>query len=187
MEFEPVKGRAFPHRDAPIILMHPELTVIPANFSLIPSWSKERRPKFATHNARIETITEKSTWRGPLKNKHCLVPITTFFEAIREGDYKGSMVEFISSETNFAAGLWDEWVDKATGEIVPSFTIITKEADSFIAKIGHDRSPLFLKEDSAKDWLDLVEKPSFEMIDFLNSNVKNIKWDVREERKLKGY
>ena len=26
------------------------------NFSLIPSWSRERRPKFATHNARLDGV-----------------------------------------------------------------------------------------------------------------------------------
>ena len=64
------------------------------NFSLITSWSKERKPEFATHNARLfsedgDPIFKKPTWRGPFSSNHCVIPISKFVEPIYTGEYAG--------------------------------------------------------------------------------------------------
>ena len=46
----------------------------PARWSLTPSWSTELKTKFPTFNARAENITEKATWKGPIKTHRALVP-----------------------------------------------------------------------------------------------------------------
>ena len=48
------------------------------SYSLVPSWSKEPRVKFASYNARLETILEKPTWKIPFISKRCLVPMSSF-------------------------------------------------------------------------------------------------------------
>ena len=53
----------------------------------------------------------------------------------------------------FAAGVWDEWINKETGEVIPSFSIITYEPPPFVAGIGHDRCPIFLDLAAGKEWL----------------------------------
>jgi putative SOS response-associated peptidase YedK len=54
--------RIMPHKLAPVIVVEGTQKKLKlTNFSLIPSWSKERRVKFATHNARLETIAEMPT------------------------------------------------------------------------------------------------------------------------------
>lgn len=51
------KARILPHSEAPVILSRDEKYILDLfNFSLIPVWSKECKPKFATHNTRIETL-----------------------------------------------------------------------------------------------------------------------------------
>jgi putative SOS response-associated peptidase YedK len=58
------------------------------------------------------------------------------------------------------AGIWDEWANPETGEIVKSFSIITTTANSLLQKIPHHRSPVILAERDERTWLqsnDLAE------------------------------
>jgi putative SOS response-associated peptidase YedK len=43
-----------------------------------------------------------------------------------------------------AAGLWDEWKDRATGEQLKSCTVIITEPNDFVAEV-HDRMPVLLR------------------------------------------
>ncbi|MEK7690911.1 MAG: SOS response-associated peptidase family protein, partial [Bdellovibrionota bacterium] len=49
-------------------------------FSLLPSWSKEKKVKFATHNARLDGVDTKPTWRKVFRERRCVVPMTDFVE-----------------------------------------------------------------------------------------------------------
>ncbi|MEY4617784.1 MAG: hypothetical protein RJB66_2744 [Pseudomonadota bacterium] len=181
--------RFLPHQEAPIFRKRKDQYMLePMNFSLIPAWSKERRPKFATHNARLETLREKPTWKRPLVSQHCLVPISEFIEPIYEGPHAGHMVGFStpSSPVLWAAGLWDEWIDAASGLIIPSFTIITHEPSPFVREMGHDREPLFLSSETFRPWLDAQEKNSTDWIEFLKNSHREPELKTREDRKLKG-
>jgi putative SOS response-associated peptidase YedK len=51
-----------------------------------------------------------------------------------------------------AAGVWDEWKDRATGEPLKSCTMIVGESNDFAAEI-HDRMPVFLTEEQFSPWL----------------------------------
>jgi putative SOS response-associated peptidase YedK len=51
-----------------------------------------------------------------------------------------------------AAGLWDEWMDRATGERLKSCTMIITEPNDFAAGI-HDRMPVFLTEHQFGSWV----------------------------------
>lgn len=125
-------------------------------FSLIPSWFQAsetaKRPKFATYNARIETVQEKATWKKPFLSNHCLVPMTSFIEPIYEGEWGGNMIRFNSAGIITAAGIWDRWINHATGETVESFAILTQEPCAFIKNVGHDRQPIFLKDSQSSLW-----------------------------------
>ena len=69
-------ARILPYREAPVIVQHKdELKMTPMSFSLVPSWSAEPKVKFATHNARLETVTQKPTWKEPFRKQHCLEQI----------------------------------------------------------------------------------------------------------------
>ncbi len=176
-----------PYKKAAVIVQTPDgLKLTPMIFSLVPSWSKEPRVKFATHNARIETITEKPAWREPFATKHCIVPMTYFCESVYEGPHAGHVISFgpENSELLFAAGIFDVWVNPETKEQLYSFAIITKDPSVFILENGHDRTPIFLKFEDAKEWLNLRASEK-EMVDFLLS--KNVFPDlsVTRDRPLK--
>lgn len=51
------------------------------------------------------------------------------------------------------AGLWDEWLDKSSGEILHTYTIITTEANELVKPI-HDRMPVILSPEAEELWLD---------------------------------
>lgn len=162
-----------PHRPAPVIKAEGEKNILTTmRFSLLPSWSKEPKVKFATHNARLESIDEKPTWRTVFARNHCVVPLSGFIEPIYEGEYAGHMVSFArqDGELLYAAGVWDEWVNKETGEIIPSFSIITFDPPQFVATVGHDRCPVFLSEDRAQEWLHNGGEKSLLLKDFLLNN-----------------
>ncbi|AZZ36047.1 hypothetical protein CIK05_04325 [Bdellovibrio sp. qaytius] len=189
-----INARFTPYSKVPVVVSTAQgLKLTPMNYSLVPAWSKEPKAKFATHNARIETITEKPAWREPFANKHCLIPMTYFCESAYQGPHAGHIISFsresgASSETSplmFAAGLFDVWINPETKEPLYSCAIITTEPSQFILENGHDRTPIFLNFEDAKIWLNLINKPEKEMVTFLLS--KNVYPDlhVTRDRPLK--
>lgn len=183
---EAIDERFLPYTKIPVIVQTPQgLKLTPMNFSLIPAWSKEPKVKFATHNARIETVAEKPAWREPFLSKHCLIPITNFFESVYEGPHAGHIISFGQSATLFAAGLFDVWVNPETKEPLVSCAILTTEPSPFILENGHDRTPIFLNLEDGKTWLTLRASEK-EMVDFLLA--KNIYPDlqVTRDRPLKS-
>ncbi len=174
----------FPHRQGWVVTKDGLRRM---NYSLIPVWSKERRPKFSTHNARLEEIETKPTWKGPFVNRHCVVPISAFIEPIRQGEHNGFWVGFSSGDNILsAAGLYSEWVDKETGEIIPSFAMITKDPYPFVEKTGHDRSPLLLTPESAKSWLKNEGEDPLKLKEFLKAGTCDYKeFEVVNLKELK--
>ena len=159
------------------------------NFSLIPHWSKTPKVKFATHNARIETVLEKPTWKGVFGKKNCLIPMTEFYESVTEigRPLAGNMVTFKQKENNLivAAGIYDEWVNTETGEIIESFSILTTEPPRFIAETGHDRCPIFLPKSLSDDWLNF-KGTGTEGVKLLRSANAKIDFEAKIDRPLKA-
>ena len=61
-------------------------------------------------------------------------------------------------------GLWSEYIDKESGEIFRSFTLVTTMANELMAKIHNNpklkeaRMPLILDQDDEEDWLNPKDK-----------------------------
>jgi putative SOS response-associated peptidase YedK len=123
---------AFPGYVAPIIRANSDaLRVDMAAFGLIPSWSKDRTIGRRTYNARSETVAEKPSYRTAWRQRQfCLVPMQRFFEPCWE---TGKTVRWSIHRQDNApftvAAIWDTWTDRATGEIVESFSMLTINAN----------------------------------------------------------
>ncbi len=182
-----INERFLPYKTAPTVVRDKEknLKLFPMGFSLVPSWSKDPKVKFATHNARIETVKEKPTWRVPFEKNHCLIPMTSFYESVYEGPKAGHVIEFSpkKEELLFAAGIFDIWKDKEKKDDKSLFTfsILTSEPTQFIMDYGHDRSPIFLKFDDAKEWFNRHGD-----VDFLMSKNQKPELVVEIDRPLKA-
>ncbi|MCU1405774.1 MAG: putative response-associated peptidase [Glaciihabitans sp.] len=133
----------------------------PARWSLTPSWSKELATKFPTFNARSEGITDKATWKGPVKSHRALVPATGYYEWKTDADTKKKTPFYISApndELMVFAGLYSWWKDRSKAEDDPTLwtltaTILTSSAVDELVGI-HDRNPVPLPRDWWDDWLD---------------------------------
>ncbi|BBH53052.1 SOS response-associated peptidase family protein [Fluviispira sanaruensis] len=181
------RSRILPHLEAPVILFKDEKYIIDLfHFSLIPVWSKVRKPKFATHNVRLETVLEKPTWKRPFLKNHCLVPMTAFIEPIYEGKFAGNMIRFELAECVFVPAIFDSWEDTSTGEVIHSFSILTSEPGKFVKKIGHERSPVFLKQNMKNlgNWFDFSKHDGNSFIELLNKQYEP-KMSVIIDRPLK--
>ncbi len=91
-------------------------------------------------------------YRGPLQSQRCLVPASGFYEWQRTVDGKVPHWIYLPDEPLFAfAGLWDSWTSPS-GDEVRSYTIVTCEANEFMAPI-HNRMPVILTREAEEDWL----------------------------------
>jgi len=154
--FAAPKPSVLPRQNALVVASHDgSIQVNEMQFSLLPRWAKEPQVKFATHNARFDTVEEKASFKDAFIKRHCVVPMSGFVEPIYEGDLAGNMVEFCppKGQLLMAAGIWEEWISKESGEVIQSFSVITHDPIPFVRKTGHDRSPLFLTSDGSEEWL----------------------------------
>ena len=123
-------------------------------WGLVPAWSRDPAGGPKPINARAETLSEKPSFRQLLQRRRCLVLADSFYEwqATERGKIPHRIL--LQDEQPFAfAGLWDEWVDKTTGELHPTFTIITTEPNELMAKL-HNRMPVILPgPDAEAAWL----------------------------------
>lgn len=126
-------------------------------WGMIPPSSKERTPKtregrrMSTNNARRETVATAWTFRYPWsRGQRCLIPAEWFQEpywGITHSDpmamTKNTWWRFwrADGEPWMLAGLWSEWTDPATGEVVPNYTMLTQNCD------GHPLLALMHKPD----------------------------------------
>lgn len=134
-----------------------------ATWGLVPDWAKEPEKIWNnTLNARGETILEKSSFRKSAETKRCLVPVEGFYD---HHEYKGKKYPFYitakdKDEPLYLAGLWNDWTDKKSGEILNTYTIVTTRANALVAKIHNKpkssndpRMPVILPEDLREEWL----------------------------------
>lgn len=125
---------------------------VAARWGLIPHWSKGGSMKYATHNARIESASEKPVFRSPWKRgQTCLVPALGYYEWRAEGGRKQPY--FIHSADGgpiVFAGLWELW--RNDDQEILSCTILTRPAADGLSHL-HPRMPVLLRPDQADLWL----------------------------------
>jgi putative SOS response-associated peptidase YedK len=129
--------------------------LVAARWGLIPSWWKKPLKELpATFNARSDTVAEKPMFRGAFKSRRCIIPASGYYEW-RKGEDGGREPHYfrrVDGAVLSMAGLYEEWQDPATGEIVTSATIIVTDASEDIAAIHH-RMPVILEQNQIEGWL----------------------------------
>jgi len=162
-------SNGFEHPHLPVYTNSAPFQLKQCYWGLIPSWVKNakeaRQISHKTLNARSETIFEKPSFRSSAKEKRCLVFIDSFFEHHHTG--KGTVphrVKLKSDEPMVLAGLWNEWRNPETAELVPSVSIITTRANSLMSSIHNNpklkeaRMPALLPTKLQDAWLEGTEK-----------------------------
>ena len=121
-------------------------------WGLVPEWSKEPNSRFATFNARAETIASKPSFRNAWKHsRRCLIPALGYYEWKTEaGKKQPYFVRSTKSEPLVFAGIWEHW--QRGGEQLDSCAIITRPAAPGLASL-HQRMPVMLLPKMAGEWL----------------------------------
>jgi len=133
-------------------------------------------PMILTLNAvSEELLLPRKIFRDAALQRLCLVLSTGFFEwrhifplnkktgkPLKTATKYPYYIKLKDREYFFMAGIWQPWTDKATGEHVETFAIITTKANTLMEQIHNSkkRMPTILDEDHAWEWLfgDLDEK-----------------------------
>lgn len=145
-----------------------------AQWGMIPPGSDTRIPRtrngkrMSTNNARIEGVATAWTFRRAwAAGRRCLIPAQQYEEPNWEsGKNVWWKFERADGQSWALAGLYDEWTDPATGEVVPNFTMLTMNCDSHPllarmhrpdAKLPADRqdkrSVIAIEPGDAQTWL----------------------------------
>lgn len=171
-----VKGFAHPH--LPVITSEKPDELQLYQWGLIPVWCKDeaqaRQMQKQTLNAIGETVFEKPAYRSSIGKKRCLLLADGFYEwhtVTRPGVKKEEKYpHFIrmKSHENFAMGcVYNDWVNRETGEVHHTFSIITTAANPLLAKIHNTkkRMPLILPPGKESDWVqDTLSKEGIQQL-----------------------
>jgi putative SOS response-associated peptidase YedK len=156
-----IRASAFTLPVCPVVCADNPSEIKLYTWGLIPFWCKDeayaREIRLKTFNARAESITEKASYRHLIKSKKCLVPVNGFYEWQARGKEKQPyFIRVRESEAFTLAGLYDQWTNKVTGEILETFTIITTAANPLMEKIHNTkkRMPVILNREDEKAWID---------------------------------
>ncbi len=171
-----------------------QLELFPCLWGLVPSWWNKpiSEKKFSTFNARSESVHEAASFRGAFRHRRCLVPVSGFYEWMRDGKSKTPFAIGLRNRRWFCfAGLWDSAL--IDGSELNTFTILTTTPNDVMAGI-HTRMPVIIHPDNYMRWIDgdyrklddLFEPyPAAEMhawlVDAKVGNVRNQGPDLIEE------
>lgn len=161
MEWHPVPhANGFSFRVMPVATQEDPSHLQLFNWGLIPHWVKSKadadKLKAQTLNARCETIFEKPSFRGSISYKRCLIPADGFYEWMDVAGKKYPHYIQLQEKNLFCfGGIYAAWTDKATGEHLQTFSIITTEANALMEKIHNikKRMPVIISPDRYADWL----------------------------------
>lgn len=105
--------------------------LVQGQWGLIPVFADTPRLPYSTNNARSEELEAKASFRQPwARGQRCIIPVATFWEPCWEsGKNVWWKFERADGEAFGLAGLWNTWVDKSTGELFESYTMLTLNAD----------------------------------------------------------
>ncbi len=141
-----------PSQQVPVVISKSPNRVLMMHWGLIPHWAKDPKIGYKMINARMETVAEKPSYRASLKTQRCLIPASGFYEWHTSKEGKIPHYIKLKDKPLFGfAGLYDIW-KSPEGEEIYTFTIITRAANKFMAKL-HDRMPVILYPEHESKWL----------------------------------
>lgn len=155
----PPRYNLAPTQAAPVITNEAPREIQMFRWGLIPSWAKDISIGSKLINARCEGLEDKPSFRAAFRRRRCLVPVSGFYEWQALAGGKQPMYITLSDHPVFAlAGLWEVWRD-AEGRPLHTFTILTTDANAFMAPI-HNRMPVIVRPEDYALWLSPGEAPA---------------------------
>jgi putative SOS response-associated peptidase YedK len=158
-------------------------------WGLVPEWKKERGDK-PLINARMETVTDKPSFRASMKRKRCLVPFDGWYEwKSHEGRKQPFLITPVAGGPMAFAGVWSTWHGPSGDHWLETMAILTGPTRGPMKSL-HSRMPLVLQPGQYSAWLqpqDPLPRGFLESFDFLpetafewrpvDSRVSNVRFD----------
>lgn len=165
-KFTAYHTNGFNHQELPVITQNRPDEIQYYRWGLVPFFIKDiagaKDIWNKTLNARSESVFETASFKKYIGSQRCLIPATGFFEWHTELSVKYPyhiMVkddDFPDSTRSFCfGGLYNNWVDKSTGEVFNTFTILTTPANGVMSFIHNSakRMPFILPLELEQEWL----------------------------------
>ena len=129
-------------------------------WGLIPFWAGDAKIAYKTINARAEAIARTPAFREAWKARRCLIPTSGFYEWLKTPHGKQPYLIGFKDQRPFSlGGLWESWRDRASGEKIETYTIITTAPNEVAGKI-HNRMPLIIDPADFDRWLTATAPPA---------------------------
>jgi putative SOS response-associated peptidase YedK len=165
-EIEPSYNVA-PAQDIIIINKLGQKQLVKSHWGFVPSWAKEITDGYKMINARVETVTEKQSFKDAFRKQRCLVVADGFYEWQRERKRKLPYYIHLKSGNPFGfAGIYNTWTSPE-GKKICTCTVLTTESNELISEI-HDRMPVIVPRDKEDIWLDPEVQDANLLKGFLN-------------------
>lgn len=146
-----------------------------AKWGLVPSWAKDPSIGSRMINARLETLTEKPSFRTAVAKRRCIVPASGYFEWKTDGTRKRPYFIHPADGAPLAfAGLAEAWRPTADDEWLITCTIVTTAARGDMRDI-HDRQPVMMRPDAWRTWLDRASTAD-EYLDAAHADAPELAW-----------
>ncbi len=146
----------------PIIsALQPEI-ITAFNWGLIPDFCKTEMDakdmQTKTLNAKSETVFTLPSFKSSIREKRCLILVDGFYEWRTIGKQKYPyFIKYKDNDVFAMGGIFNDWVNKQTGEQTKTFSIITTPANDVMAKIHNTklRMPFILPKGTEHEWLNV--------------------------------
>lgn len=139
--------------------------LVRGQWGLIPWFAKTPKLSYATNNARAEELEDKASYKQPwARSQRCLIPVDHFWEPCWEtGRNVWWSFRRLDGDAFALAGLWNTWVDKGTGELHESYTMLTMNADTHpIFRRMHKPDPKLPPEAQDKRMVVVLEEDEWD-------------------------
>lgn len=154
----------FSHPDLPVVCSPEMDKVETAMWGFLPFFVKDKEKAKETMNMTLNATCEKlfSTpmYRAAAPKQRCLVAVNGFFEwkwLDDKGKEKVPYYIFLPDHSAFTfGGIYNDWTDPETGEVIKTCSIVTTPANTLMAEIHNNkkRMPFILAPEQWDIWLD---------------------------------
>lgn len=156
----------FNHTQLPVITDKEPNEIQTYYWGLIPVFAKDMADAKTRMNqtliAKCETVFNLPSYRSSIKSKRCIVLVDGFYEWRHVAGEKYPYYIHLKGNDAFAlGGIYNDWINKETGEIINTVSIITTEANPLMAKIHNSkmRMPFILPKETEREWINPDLKP----------------------------
>ena len=123
-----------------------------AEWGLRPPWMSDPAKK-GFHNARLEAVADKPSFRAAFASRRVVVPMNGYYEWVdTDAGKQPYFIRAADSALLSAAGVCAVRKDEQTGRWQVTYTVITCTARDAGGEV-HERMPVFLSDDAWPDWI----------------------------------